>query len=42
MNCDGTEQQDATHRETTQAGFAALIGAPMFLYLIFKVRRLEQ
>ena len=28
MNCDGTEQQDATHRETTQAGFAALIGAP--------------
>ena len=28
MNCDGTNQQDATHSETTRAGFAALIGAP--------------
>lgn len=28
MNFDGTDQQDATPPETTQAGFAALIGAP--------------
>ena len=28
MNGDGTDQQDATPAETTQAGFAALIGAP--------------
>ena len=28
MNGDGTDQQDATSAETTQAGFAALIGAP--------------
>ncbi len=28
MNCDGTDQPDATLREITRAGFAALIGAP--------------
>ena len=28
MNGDGTDQQDATPAETTQAGFATLIGAP--------------